>query len=74
LEDDKTIRNVPIKFQKITPATCRRRRGARVAGTGSNAGGSLVVTNDYALALEVSTFSADFTEPRAPDFDRTLME
>ena len=74
LEDDKTIRNVPIKFQKITPATCRRRRGARVARTGSNAGGSLVVTNDYALALEISTFSADFTEPRAPDFDRTLME
>lgn len=74
LEDDKTIRNVPIKFQRIAPATRRRQRRARLARPGSAAAGSLVITNDYALAVEVCTFSAEFAEPRAQDFDRTLME
>jgi hypothetical protein len=74
LEDEKTIRDVPIKFQRISPATRRRRRGARVARPGRTVAGSLVITNDYALALEVCTFSADFAEPRAQEFDRTLME
>jgi hypothetical protein len=74
LEDEKAIRDVPIKFQRITPAARRRRRRARVARSGSTAAGSLVITNDYALAVGVCTFSADFAEPRVQDFDRALME
>jgi len=76
LEDDKAIRDVPIKFQKITPAARRRRRsrGLRFAKPRRTVAGTVVITNDFALAGEVCTYSADFAEPRAHDFDRSLME
>jgi hypothetical protein len=74
LEDDRTIREVPIKFQRIAPAHRRQPRRVGAARRGTTLGGSLVITNDYALAEEVCSFSPDFAEPRPHDFDRTLME
>jgi hypothetical protein len=76
LEDDKSIQDVPIKFERITPATRRRPRprGVRFAKRRRTVAGTVVITNDIALAGEVGTYSADFAEPRAHDFDRSLME
>lgn len=74
LEDDSTIRAVPIKFQKIRPAMGRPRRAAPPGGNSSTQHGSLVITNEYALAREVCSYSPDFAELRPHDFDRTLME
>jgi len=74
LEDDRTIREVTIKFQRIAPAHRRKRRVAQVAPRGSALSGSLVITNDYALAEAVCCFSPDFAEQRPHEFDRKLME
>jgi len=74
LEDGRTIRNVPIKLQKIAPAGHRPRRKSQVVRRGTKLHGSLVVTNEHDLAREVCTFSPDFAEPRPHNFDRTLME
>jgi hypothetical protein len=74
LEDDRTIREVPIKFQRIAPAPRRRRREAQVGRHATTLHGSLVITNDVALAGEVCSFSPDFAQPRPHDFDRSLME
>jgi hypothetical protein len=74
LEDDRTIREVPIKFQRIAPARRRQRQKARVARRATTLHGSLVITNDHALAGEVCSFPPDFAEPRPYDFDRTFME
>jgi hypothetical protein len=48
LEDGKTIREVPIKFERITPATRRPRRprGLRLAKRRTTVAGTLVITND----------------------------
>jgi hypothetical protein len=56
LEDDATIREVPIKFQSIAPATRRRWREARTGRRATTLHGSVVITNDYALAGEVCSF------------------
>jgi hypothetical protein len=74
LEDDTTIREVPIKFQRIAPAAQRRRRETRVGRRATTLHGSVVITNDFALAGEVCSFAPDFEEVRSHDFDRTLME
>jgi hypothetical protein len=73
LEDDLTVRSIPIRFERIMPAKHRpsakrkRRKSLKVHG-------SVVVTNDYALASALSSFAPDFSEPRRHDVDRTLME
>ena len=74
LEDDRTIREVSIKFQRIVPARRRVRRKAKAARRAPILCGSLVITNDYALAGDVCSFSPDFAEPRPHGFDRTFME
>jgi hypothetical protein len=74
LEDDSTIREVPIKFQRIVPAARRRRRKEPVVRRENALYGSVVITNHYALAEEVCSFSPDFADPRPHDFDRALME
>ncbi len=73
-EDDRTIREVPIKFQRIVPARRRLRQKAKASRRAPILRGSLVITNDYALAEDVGSFSPDFAEPRPHDFDRTFME
>jgi hypothetical protein len=79
-EDAPTISEVPIKFQRIWPATSlpvtkkRRRAAGNSAQEKPVCSGSLLVTNDYALASAVASFSPDFAEVRPHDFDRTLME
>jgi hypothetical protein len=74
LEDAITIREVPIKFQRIAPAARRRWREARIGRRATTLHGSVIITNDFALAGEVCSFSADFAEVKSHDFDRTLME
>ena len=74
LEDDRTIREVPIKFQRIAPARRRLRQKAKAARRAKILHGSLVITNDYVLAGEVCSFSPDFAELRPHDLDRTFME
>jgi hypothetical protein len=74
LEDDSTIREVPIKFARIAPATRRRRKKAQGGRRASTLHGSLLITNHYGLAGEVCSFSPDFAEVRPQHFDRTLME
>jgi hypothetical protein len=74
LEDATTIREVPIKFQRIVPVTRRRWREPRIRQRATSLHGSVVITNDFALAGEVCSFSPDFAEARPHDFDRALME
>jgi hypothetical protein len=74
LEDDRTICEVPIKFQRIAPAHPPLKQQAHDARGGTTLCGTLVVTNDCALAEAVCTYAPDFAEPRPHDFDRTLME
>jgi hypothetical protein len=80
LEDDQTIRDVPIKFQRIIPTTdakavkTRQRKPRDGARPKPVFFGSVIVTNDQALADELSSFSPDFTEPKRHDVDRTFME
>jgi hypothetical protein len=74
LEKDRTIREVPIKFQRIAPAKPGRRRQGRLARRPTRLHGSVIITNDFALAGEVCSFSPDFAQPRLHDFDRRLME
>jgi hypothetical protein len=74
LEDATTVREVPIKIQRIAPAARRRWREAEAGRIATGLHGSVVITNDHALAGEVSSFSPDFAEVRPHDFDRTLME
>lgn len=74
VEDDTTIRQVPIKFQRIAPAARRRWRAAPAGQRATTLHGSVVITNDHGLAGEACSFSPDFAEVRAHDFDRTLME
>jgi hypothetical protein len=78
--DEIAIHEVPIKFQRIVPAAARpierpKRRKAPLSGRGKPVPhASVVVTNDYALAAEIASFSPDFSEARPHTFDRALME
>jgi hypothetical protein len=74
LEEDRTIRDVPIKLKRIAPARRRRWREAAVGRRATLLHGSVVITNDCTLAGEVCSFLPDFTEPKSHLFDRTLME
>lgn len=72
LEDELTIREVPIRFQRIVPAA-RRALPRQTAHGAPVASGAVVITNDFALASELCSFSPDFSA-RAHDVDRTLMD
>jgi hypothetical protein len=74
LEDATTIREVPIKFQRVAPAARRRSREAQVRHRATSLHGSVVITNDFTLAGEICSFSPDFAEVRPHTFDRALME
>jgi hypothetical protein len=74
LEDGWTIREVSIKFQRIVPARRRLRQKAKATRRAPILRGSLVLTNDYALAGDVCSFPPDFAEPRPHDFDRRFMD
>jgi hypothetical protein len=65
---------VPIRLERIAPAERRRRKHTRPRRRGTDFSGTLVVTNDYALAHEACSYSPDFTETRPHEFDRALME
>ncbi len=67
--------DMPIRFQRIAPAKIgRRKRSDPSAFPNPVHYGTLLVTNDFALAGEVSGFSPNFSERRSHEFDRGLME
>ena len=77
-DDGVAVIEVPIKFQRILPGRAKARRKNRSttppASNDSNRYGTLVITNDCALASEISAFSPDFSTARQHAIDRSLME
>jgi hypothetical protein len=80
LEDEVAVRSVPIRFQRIQPATKLRKANPMQQGTRAGRhdepelSGSVVITNDYMLAGDLSAFSPDFSQTKRHEVDRTLME
>lgn len=78
VQNEGAVVDVPIKFHRIVPRNVkpvRTRRAEKLpAITNSSRYGTLVVTNDCALASEVSAYSPDFSTPRRHEIDRSLME
>jgi hypothetical protein len=65
LEDKASIRNVPIRFQRIQAATkppkAKPQSQKTRAGRHHEPDASVVITNDYALAGDLSGYSPDFS-------------
>jgi hypothetical protein len=74
VEKDSTLYDVPIAFQRIGAAPCGRMREMPVRKRPAALYGSVVVTNDLALAREVCSFGPEFSEVRSHAIDRRLME
>jgi hypothetical protein len=71
-----TVVDVPIKFHLIPSKRTgsRKRKAVPARPSGSTRYGTLVVTNDSALASEISACSPDFSTSRPHTIDRSLME
>src|ERR1043165_7665223 len=70
-EDATRIPDVPIRFHRIAPVTVflsrnerRRKKTQRPARHESEISGSVIATNDYALASTLASFSTDFAESK----------
>jgi hypothetical protein len=71
-----TVADVPIKFHRILPKRAKRTKQKHSPPKLPDATrySTVVVTNDCALASEISAYSPDFSATRQHEIDRSLME